>query len=94
MAVEKETLTVGLELGEALLVNGVDAGAERRAAIRAANTARQAQEAHRATRKGQDRATEARRARSAQQPAQPLKRRREPSAVHPDGLARLLEALS
>ncbi len=44
-------------------------------------------------RKAQDREAEGRRARTSQRPAQPLQARRGPAAVHPLGLARLMEAL-
>ncbi len=90
---DTETLTVGLELGEALLVNGVDAGAARRAAIREANTRRQQAEADRAVRKGQERAGRPQRVTVPGKPAPSLRGRRVLTAVHPDGLARLLEAL-
>ncbi len=83
-------------LGDGILVDGVDPGAVRRSAIRDANARRQQAEADRAARKGQDRAQRPQRATVPGKPAPPLRAQRTPTParVHPDGLARLLEALS
>ena len=80
-------------LGEGILVNGVDAGTARRAALRAMNTAQQTEEARHGAQKGHNRAQEERRARRPQMPAKPLRSHRERPSVHPAGLARLLKAL-
>lgn len=76
--------------------NGVDLGAS----YRALNTARQQKEderrkAQEARREAQDRAERPQRATVPGKPVPPLRGRRGPTAarVHPDGLARLLEAL-
>jgi len=83
-------------LGEGILVDGQDPGAVRRAAIREANARRQQAEADRDAQKGQDRAQRPQRATVPGKPAPPLRGHRTPTParVHPDGLARLLEALS
>jgi len=83
-------------LGDGILVDGVDQGAARRAAIRDANARRQQAEAHREAQKGQDRAERPQRATVPGKPPAPIRGHRAPTParVHPDGLARLLEALS
>jgi len=82
-------------LGDGILQNGVDQGAARRAAIREANARRQQAEVDRVAQKGQDRAERPQRATVPGKPAPPLRGHRAstPARVHPDGLARLLEAL-
>ncbi len=78
---------------DGILENGQDPGAVRRAAIREQNARRQQAEADRVAQKGQDRAERPQRATVPGKPAPPLRGQRAPGAVHPDGLARLLEAL-
>jgi len=80
-------------LGDGILVDGVDPGAARRSAIRDANARRQQAEADRTARKGQDRADRPQRATVPGKPPTPLRGHRAPTAVHPEGLARLLDAL-
>ncbi len=81
---------------DGILENGQDAGALRRAAIREANARRQQAEVDRAAQKGQDRAELPQRGTVPGRPPTPLRGRRTPTParVHPDGLARLVEALS
>ncbi len=81
-------------LGGGILIDGQDPGAARRAEIRSRNAARQAQAAARAAQRAQEREVERRRGRTAQMPAKPLKQRRVSGAVHPEGLGRLLAALT
>ncbi len=82
-------------LGDGILVDGQDPGSARRAAIREANARRQQAEVDRVARKGQDRAERPQRATVPGKPPTPLRGHRAPTPgrVHPDGLARLLEAL-
>ncbi len=93
MQEDEETPSTPGWLGDGILQNGVDQGATRRAAIREANARRQQAEVDRAAQKGQDRAQRPQRATVPGKPAPPLRGQRAPGAVHPDGLARLLEAL-
>ncbi len=96
MPEDEETPSTPGWLGEGILQNGVDAGAGRRTAIREANARRQQAEADRVAQRGQDRAERPQRATVPGTPPTPLRGRRTPTParVHPDGLARLLEALS
>ncbi len=93
MPEDEETPRTPGWLGEGILQNGVDAGAGRRAQVREANARRQHQEADRAAQRGQDRAERPQRVTVPGKPAPSLRGRRVPGVVHPDGLARLLEAL-
>jgi len=93
---DEETSRTPGWLGDGILQNGVDLCAARRAAIREANARRQQAEADRVARKGQERADRPQRVTVPGKPAPPLRGHRAPTPprVHPDGLARLLEALS
>ncbi len=95
MPEDEETPSTPGWLGDGILENGVDQGATRRAAIRETNARRQRAEADRVARKGQERAERPQRATVPGKPAPPLRDHRTPTParVHPDGLARLLEAL-
>lgn len=77
--------------------NGVDPGEARRAAIRAANSHRQRADAEKLARKAreQSRRLAARPPRTRGQAARPPRAPRVPLArLHPDGLARLLDAIN
>jgi len=95
MQEETETPRTPGWLGEGILVDGRDPGAMRRAAIRETNARRQQAEAGRAAQRGQDRAQRPQRGTVPGKPAAPLRGHRAPTParVHPDGLARLLDAL-
>jgi len=95
MSEDEETPRTPGWLGDGILENGVDQGAERRAAIRAANARRQRAEAHKVAQKGQDRAERPQRATVPGRPPTPLGGRRvaERAPLHPAGLAWLREAL-
>ncbi len=95
MLEDEETPRAPGWLGEGILVDGQDQGAVRRSAIREANAHRQRAEADRTARKGQERAERPQRATVPGKPPTPLvaSRASTPARVHPDGLARLLEAL-
>ncbi len=96
MPEDEETPRTPGWLGDGILENGVDPCAARRAAIRVHNACRQQAEVDRAAQKGQERAERPQRATVPGKPPTPLRGHRAPTPgrVHPDGLARLLEALS
>jgi len=95
MPEDEETPRAPGVLGDGILQDGQDSGAARRTAIREANARRQQAEADRAAQKSQDRAQRPQRGTVPGKPAAPLVASRvaERTPLHPDGQARLLEAL-
>ena len=96
MQEEEETPGAPGWFADGILENGVDQGATRRAAIRETNARRQQADADKVAQRGQDRAERPQRGTVPGRPPTPLRGRRTPTParVHPDGLARLVEALS
>lgn len=79
MPEDEETPRAPGWLGEGILVDGVDPGAARRAAIREANARRQQAEVDRVAQRGQERAERPQRATVPGKPAPPLRGHRAPT---------------